>query len=303
MRSIDSAVADPADGAAGIALVDAMMTLPFEMPASPGDPLIERRFGAGSSDLELDGLIAEMDAQGIELAIIGAGPVDFSRYQPGPYTVGTGVTDGFFDRACAVVARAIDAHPQRFKGFVYLDPSDCMGAVRRLERAVRDFQITIAHIMPSIVGLPPTHPTYFPVYAKCVELGVPLRVNIGQPGPSRRAELQRPMLLDEVLLTFPELMLVGAHLGYPWLDEVVALLRKYPNFHVMTSGWAPSRVPPEVWDCAKRLSGGGKLIWASDHPLLPIARCVAEGRDVPLEGVALQGYLGQNARRAFSVGA
>ena len=55
-------------------------------------------------------------------------------------------------------------------------------------------------------------------------------------------------------------MLVGAHLGYPWLDEVVALLRKYPNFHVMTSGWAPSRVPPEVWDCAKRLSGGGRLI-------------------------------------------
>jgi predicted TIM-barrel fold metal-dependent hydrolase len=106
---------------------------------------------------------------------------------------------------------------------------------------VTRYNITIAHITPAVVGLAPNHPTYFPIYAKCAELGVTLRVNIAMPGPSHRAALQEPILLDEVLLTFPDLNLVGAHLGHPWIDQVIALLRKYEHFSLMTSGWAPSR--------------------------------------------------------------
>jgi predicted TIM-barrel fold metal-dependent hydrolase len=284
---------------ADVVAIDGMLTLMSgSQPAEP-DPNLARRFGPVSTGATIDDVIAEMDINEIELAIVSGVPVNYRVYRPGPYTVGLGLTDELFDAGCADIGAKVAASPDRLRGFVYLDPSDCMAAVRRLERAVRSYGITIAHIMPAVVGLPPNHPTYFPIFAKCVELGVTLRVNIGMPGPSRRAQLQEPILLDEVLLTFPELSLVGAHLGHPWIDQVIALLRKYDNFYLMTSGWAPSRIPQAIWDYANTTRGADKLMWASDYPLLPIARTAAEAREVPLKPDYKRRYLRDNAVRVY----
>jgi predicted TIM-barrel fold metal-dependent hydrolase len=275
-------------------LVDSMLSVSAGRLRRPVDPSLER-FGSMPGPETVDDVVAEMDRQGVELAVLGGDGVNFDVYRPGPYTVGLGFTDELFDASCAEIAANVNAHPDRLRGFTYLDPSDCMVAVRRLERAVHTYGITIAHIIPSVVGLPPNHPTYFPIYAKCVELDVTLRVNIGLPGPSHRAALQEPILLDEILLTFPELTLVGAHLGHPWIDQVIALLRKYEHFHLMTSGWAPSRIPQAIWDFANTTRGADKIMWASDYPLLPIARTATEGRAVPLKPDNKQRYLHDNA--------
>jgi predicted TIM-barrel fold metal-dependent hydrolase len=206
-----------------------------------------------------------------------------------------GITDELFDASCRHIADQVSTYPERFRGFVYLDPSDCMTAVRRLDRAAKKHGITIAHVIPGVVGLPPNHPTYFPLYAKCVELGATIRVNIGMPGPSHRAQLQEPVTLDEVLLTFPDLTLVGAHVGHPWIDQVIALLRKYEHFYLMTSGWTPSRVPQAIWDFANTTRGSEKIMWASDYPLLPISRTAQEGWAVPLKDDYRRRYLRDNA--------
>ncbi|MHB8466711.1 MAG: amidohydrolase family protein, partial [Acidimicrobiales bacterium] len=100
-------------------------------------------------------VIAEMDQHGIESAVLGGDGVNFAVYRPGPYTVGLGFTDELFDASCAEIAASVAAYPDRLRGFIRLDPSDCMAAVRRLERAVRTYGITIAHIIPSVVGLAP----------------------------------------------------------------------------------------------------------------------------------------------------
>jgi predicted TIM-barrel fold metal-dependent hydrolase len=244
-------------------------------------------------------IVLEMDRHDVAVAVVSGSPID-AGYRSGPHTVGLGVNDEQFDATCHMIADAAHAHPGRVLGFVYLDPSDCMGAVRRLERAVTTYGITIAHIIPAVVGIAPDHATYFPIYAKAVELGVTLRVNIGMPGPSHRARLQDPILLDEVLLTFPELNLVGAHLGHPWIDQVIALLRKYDNFHVMTSGWAPSRVPQELWDFANTTRGADNIMWASYYPLQSIERTATEARAVPLKPANKQRYLHDNALRVHT---
>jgi predicted TIM-barrel fold metal-dependent hydrolase len=276
-------------------LVDSMLSIvPGDRPAGL-DPSLERRFGSSSGPATVDEVIEEMDRYDIEVAVLGGSAVNFDTYRPGPYTVGLGVTDELFDAGCTEIAGNVSAHPTRFRGFIRLDPSDCMSALKRLERAVTRHGITIAQITPAVVGLPPNHPTYFPIYAKCVELDVTLRVNVGMPGPSHRAQLQEPILLDEVLLTFPGLTLVGAHLGHPWIDQVIAMLRKYENFYLMTSGWAPSRIPQAIWDFANTTRGADKLMWASDFPLLPIARTATEARDVPLKPGNKQRYLRDNS--------
>ena len=276
-------------------LVDAMIGLMPDTDTSLQDPLLLRRFGPATPSGGVADVLAEMDRHDVELALVSGIPINPIRYHAGPYTTGLGVDDQHFDATCGEIARVVESHPDRFRGVVYLDPSDCMTAVRRLERAASDYAVRIAHIIPSVVGLAPNHPTYFPVYAKCVELGVTLRVNIGMPGPSHRAQLQEPMLLDEVLLTFPELVLVGAHVGHPWIEQVIALLRKYEHFYLMTSGWAPRRVPEAIWDFANTTRGADKVMWASDYPLLSIARTTDEARQVPLKPEAKQRYLRDNA--------
>jgi predicted TIM-barrel fold metal-dependent hydrolase len=275
-------------------LVDSMLSVSTGRLRAPVDQSLER-FGSMPGPETVHDVIAEMDRNDVELAVIGGDGVNFDVYRPGPYAIGLGFTDELFDASCSEIAANVAAYPDRLRGFIRLDPSDGMAAVQRLERAVRTHGIAIAHIIPSVVGLAPNHPTYFPIYAKCVELDVTLRVNIGMPGPSHRAKLQEPILLDEILLTFPDLTLIGAHLGHPWIDQVIALLRKYEHFYLMTSGWVPSRVPSAIWDFADTTRGAEKIMWASDYPLLPIGRTATEGRAVPLKPDNKQRYLHNNA--------
>jgi predicted TIM-barrel fold metal-dependent hydrolase len=284
-----------------MALVDTLLAMP-DFDSAPQDPVFDHRFGSiahrfGSlaASETVGELLAQMDQHDVELAVLGGSPMNPAVYRPGPFTVGLGFTDELFDMSCVDVAATVGEHPDRFRGFVFLDPSDCMAAIRRLERAVTQYGLTIAHVIPSVVGLPPNHPNYYPIYAKCVELGVTLRVNIGMPGPSHRAQLQEPILLDEVLLTFPDLTIVGAHVGNPWIDQVIALLRKYEHFYLMTSGWAPSRVPQAIWDFANTTRGADKIMWASDYPVLSISRTATEALDVPLKPDNKRRYLCDNA--------
>jgi predicted TIM-barrel fold metal-dependent hydrolase len=281
-------------------LVDSMLSVSSGRLRRPVDPRLER-FGSVPGPETVHDVIAEMDRHDVELAVVGGDGVNFDVYQPGPYRVGLGFTDELFEAGCAEIAANVGAYPDRLRGFIRMDPSEGMVAVRRLEYAVRTYGITIAHIIPSVVGLAPNHPAYFPIYAKCAELDVTLRVNIGMPGPSHRAALQEPILLDEILLTFPELTLVGAHLGHPWIDQVIALLRKYEHFYLMTSGWVPSRVPTAIWDFANTTRGADKIMWASDYPLLPIGRTATEGRAVPLKPANKQRYLHDNAVHIYKM--
>jgi uncharacterized protein len=191
-------------------------------------------------------------------------------------------------------------YPGRFFGCVAVDPTGMMKAVGRLERAVREYGFNVCFILPAAIGLPPNHVCYFPIYAKCVELGIPVRMNVGLPAFQGAGWVQHPMYLDEVLLAFPELTVVGAHVGHPWHVECVALLQKYPNFYLLTSGWVPKRVPQELWQFANT-RGANKLMWASDYPLLPMERCAREGWEVPLKEEVKRRYLRENAIEVFKL--
>ena len=112
------------------------------------------------------------------------------------------------------------------------------------------------------------------------------------------AKLQRTILVDEVALAFPELAIVMSHLGDPWIGETVAMLIKHPNVFAMTAGWAPKYVPEDVLRFAQKRNPN-KLMWASDYPILPFDRTLAEARALPLTGDCRAGYLGANALRVF----
>jgi len=282
-------------------LVDAFLQMPQlsrRAEEQKMDPNIAKWFKPGDAvkfGFTLEDLVRDMDAAEVEKGVLTAGAL---RLSASPYTVGQNISDETYEKLCTRVVEMRKRHPGRFHACLGIDPTGMMRTVRWLERAVTEFGFRSAWIMPSLVGLPPNHACYFPVYAKCVELGIPIKINIGVPGPLRPAMPQQPMALDEVLLAFPELTVVGCHLGHPWQGEVVALLQKHRNFYLITSAWAPKHVPAELWQLANK-RGPDKLMWASDHPLLSLERCAREGWEVPLTDAAKRGYLRDNVLKVF----
>jgi predicted TIM-barrel fold metal-dependent hydrolase len=225
---------------------------------------------------ELAETVALMDELGVERAVLTVDP----------------------GRPSAHVMAFAEKRPERFALGAQLDPRLGMKTLRALESFARQQPLVLARVTPFYLDLAPNHAIYFPVYAKCIELGLPITVNTGIPGPPAPGECQHPMHLDRVCLHFPELVLVMAHGADPWWGEAIRLMLKYENLHMMTSAYLPKYLPRELLHFMNT-RGQGKLIYASDHPAIPMGRCLAEARKLDLRPGVLEKYLYDNAARVF----
>ncbi len=154
-------------------------------------------------------------------------------------------------------------------------------------------------MLPWLWELPPDDRRYYPLYAECVELGVPFCLQVGHAGPLRPSEPGRPIpYLDQVACDFPELVIVGGHIGYPWTVEMITLARKYENVYIDTSAYKPSRYPPELVDYLRR-GGRKKILFGSNYPMLPPALCIPQLDALGLDDEVRRMFLNDNARRVF----
>lgn len=202
------------------------------------------------------------------------------------------------ERPSAHVLAFPKAHPDRFFLGVQVDPRRLMKATRALEAIARQEPVVLARITPFAIDVAPSERVYYPVYAKCVELGLPLTINTGIPGPPAPAACQDPLHLDRVCLDFPELVLVMAHGADPWWAVAIRLMLKYRNLHLKTSAYAPRYLPAELVHFMNT-RGRDKLIFASDHPALSMERAVTEARALALRPGVLEAFLYANAQRVF----
>lgn len=199
------------------------------------------------------------------------------------------------------VERAVDAAPEKLRGFLSADLNDPMKAVREIRARARSGKFAGVRVVPWLWGLPPNDRRYYPVYAACVDAGLPFCTQIGHTGPLKSSGAGRPIpYLEDVLLDFPELVVVGGHVGFPWIDEVVTLVRKFPNFYIDTSAYAVHRLP-ENFVRFMKAEGAGRVMFGTNAPMLSAARCLAKLDALGLdEGVKAQ-FLGANARRVFAL--
>jgi hypothetical protein len=198
-------------------------------------------------------------------------------------------------------ARVVQRWPRRFFGIVSPDPTDIMACVRTIERAVREYGFKAVKIEPFLWNRPPTDRLFYPVYAKCVELDVTFTTQIGHTGPLYPSEVGRPIYLDRVALDFPELRIVGGHIGWPWTDEAIAVAWKHQNVWIDTSAHVPKHFPPAFVHFMQTF-GKEKCLFASDWPLLPVARPLGElGQYCPMPDDVRRKFLRDNAVRAFKL--
>lgn len=196
------------------------------------------------------------------------------------------------------ITEFVEKRPDRFTLSVWLDPHTGMKGVRDLESAVRNFPVSLARVVPFMVNLAPNDKAYYPIYAKCIELDLPISCNTGIPGPPMPGEVQNPMYLDEVCLFFPELKICMAHGADPWWGVAIRLMIKYKNLYMKTSAYAPKYFPPELINFMNT-RGQDKIIFASDHPVLTIERCVQEARQLVLREGVMEKFLYTNAQKLF----
>jgi len=199
------------------------------------------------------------------------------------------------------VAGWVGAHPDRLGGLAAVDLRRPVEAVRELRRCVRELGFKGLRVIPWLWELPPNDRRYYPLYAECVELGVPFCTQVGHTGPLRSSETGRPIpYLDDVALDFPELTIVAGHIGYPWTEEMVALARKYENVYIDTSAYTARRYPPELVRYL-RADGRRKVLFGSNFPMITPAKALEHLDALELDEEARGLFLEGNARRVFGL--
>jgi predicted TIM-barrel fold metal-dependent hydrolase len=197
------------------------------------------------------------------------------------------------------VAEFVAQSDGRLRGVAGVDITKPMPAVRELRRAITDMGFVALRLVPWLWQLPPTDRLYYPLYAACVELGIPFCTQVGHTGPLRPSETGRPIpYIDQIALDFPELTIVCGHIGYPWTTEMIAVADKHANVFIDTSAYTAQRYPAELVDYL-RGRGRRKVLFGSNYPMITPAKALEHLDDLGLDDEARELFLAGNARRVF----
>jgi predicted TIM-barrel fold metal-dependent hydrolase len=248
----------------------------FEMPAQYMFKDIPK---VGAQDDYVAYTVAEMDRHGVARAMVGLDGTDTPN------------------------AQAVRRYPERFFGSFQANPNRGMDAVRDIVRMHAEHGIKAVTAFPS--GLCPQVPIddkkWFPIYAKCVELDLPICVCVGVPGPRLPMAPQKVELIDEVCWYFPELRFVMRHGAEPWTDLAIKLMLKYPNLSYSTSAFAPRHYPKDIIEFANT-RGADQVMYAGYFPMgLSLERIWKELPDVPFKDTVWPKFLRGNAERIFKL--
>ena len=223
--------------------------------------------------------ITEMDKWGIEQAMLGISGPNSTNLE-----------------ACR-------DYPDRFFSSYGANPNNGMEEVRTIKRLHKEHGIKAVTGFPS--GLCPQVPLndkkYYPIYATCVELDIPICLCVGVPGPRIPMEPQKVEHIDEVCWFFPELKFVMRHGGEPWVDLAVKLMLKYPNLYYSTSAFAPKHYPKSIIHYANT-RGADKIMYAGYFPMgLSLERIFTDMQNVPFKDHVWPKFLRENAARVFKL--
>lgn len=241
-----------------------------------------------SAGIPLDEQLRRMDAAGIERGLLIA------------TTGGWEGSDIYFRKPVARIAEVVAQHPRRFKGIVGLNPSRIVPALAELTEAVQQHRFVGAHLYPHWFGEAPDHRIYYPFYARCAELGVPVQIQVGHSAQRFLPSVARPMTLDRVAIDFPELTIVGIHIGYPWVEEMIAVAWKHPNVYIGSDAHAPRYWDPSFVRFINS-RGQDKVLFGTDWPVVEFEKAMTEIAALGIRPEALQKLLFDNAVRVYGL--
>jgi predicted TIM-barrel fold metal-dependent hydrolase len=243
---------------------------------------LDKGGGQGDSEWPIAATLAAMDAGGVERSLISA------WVGPRGDLISNDEVAGFVRQA-----------PDRLVGVGSVNIARPREAVLEIRRCVRELGFKAIRVLPWLWELPPTHARYYPVYSECCELGVPFCTQVGHTGPLMPSEPGRPIpYLDQVAIDFPELVIVGGHIGYPWTEEMIAVATKHPNVYVDTSAYTVRRYPRALVDYL-RANGRRKVLFGTNWPMIAPSQALEGLPELGLDEATAALFLRDNAVRVF----
>jgi uncharacterized protein len=204
-----------------------------------------------------------------------------------------------------LVAGLAERHPDRFIPFAGIDLLTGMEGVRQLEHLVTERGFRGLSLRPFMIGLTADDRRYYPLYAKCTELGIPLSIHTSANWTTVAVnDLGHPRHIDVVAADFPELDIIMSHAGYPWVLEACLLAWKYPNVYLELAAHRPRYIaaPGTGWEPLLRFGPRTireKVMFGTGWFLLgrPPGQILDEFRELPIPQDVMELWLRGNAER------
>lgn len=194
--------------------------------------------------------------------------------------------------------------PDRFSGLAGVNPMLGMQQLRDLEEAVDKYGFVGAHFYPHWFDMAPDHPYVFPIYAKCCELDIPIMMQVGHnlvyQRDRRLPSMAQPITLDRIAILYPELKLLGIHLGVPWTDEMISMAWKHENIYIGGDAYAPRYWPEQMVHYANTY-GAHKFMFGTDWSVIDPERAVREVEELNFRPDSKAKVMRENAIRVFGL--
>ena len=242
--------------------------------------------------LSLEEIIEKMEEAGIEKAFLIAA------------RAGRVGLPGCYHMPYSVVADACAKYPERFYGLAGIDPFEGMNGVRAFEDAIKNMGFVGAHLYPHWYELAPDEAKYYPFYAKCCELNVPIQMQVGQSmiysQEYRTKSVGQPIALDAVACDFPELKLIGIHVVIPWHDEMISMAWKHDNIFIGCDAHRPKYWPKSFIHYLNSY-GQDKIIFGTDFPVLEFKKTIDDIDALGLKSEVRKKLLRDNVIRVYGL--
>lgn len=231
--------------------------------------------------------VAQMDEAGFEKVLVSA--VKMGSYR------GRWLANDF---SVDEVYEMIKDYPDRLVGLAGYDPLNIMKSLEEIEKAVKEygFKGVYAHMLGWDIR--PDDRRMYPCYVKCIELGIPFSMQIGHSLELMPSEGGRPIYIDKVALDFPELTFIASHTGWPWCEELIAMVSKHPNVYMDISAHLPKYLDPAVVQFMNT-RGRNKVLFGTNA--FGLKRCKDQLLEMPLKDETKQKVLRNNAMRVFKL--
>ena len=283
---------------AGIGIVDTMIGFPAEDFAMYDFIREQLKDSSATFDFPVEYMFKQ-----VPKALYGStsDPISLTLNEMDKYEIEVGVIGVLGE----VSRKALKNHPDRFVAQGSVDPNMGMEGIRDMVRqyeeyGVRSFGAFNAGYNPQ-VGI--SDAKMYPIYAKCVELDLPIFSCAGVPGPRLPAWPQKVELIDQVMYDFPELVFVTRHGCEPWEALAVKLMLKWPNLYYSTTAFRPKYYPEAIINYANT-RGADKLLYGGYFPMgLSLESIMRDLRELPLKDEVWPKFLRDNARKLLKLDA
>lgn len=237
-------------------------------------------------------LIGLMDEAGVDYAVMPAEDAETTMGMVTPNRV---------------VAEFINKAPDRLLGMAGIDPHKGMQAIRDLEVAYHELGMRTLCLEPWLHKINSNHKLYYPIYAKCIELDIPVWIHSSLNFvPQLSMDFGRPIYLDEVAGHFPELKIIAGHGGWPWVNELMAVLWRHNNVYLDISAIHPKYIgkPGSGWETLLCYGDGllkDRVLFGTAWPAQSFKESIDGIQSLPLKEDVKRKWLGGNARKLLKL--